>query len=83
MNLKLILSGIALTSLLVACADRSDEDAAALQPQTINKLDTKGAKVIKAVRDTVKTPGTPNGSDSKDEQSSNETIDPTKPDRPK
>lgn len=81
MNLKLILSGIALAALLVACNDRNDEETSTLQSQS-TKTDLKEAKATKIIRDTIKKPNEP---DSKDgpAASANETIDPTKPDRPK
>ncbi|MDC8106111.1 hypothetical protein ACNFU2_14575 [Chryseobacterium sp. PTM-20240506] len=85
MNLKLILSGIALLTLLVACDDRSNEDAPALQSEG-TKADLKAAKNVKIVSDTVTKPvEKPNEPDSKDGTSNStaDTIDPTKPDRPK
>jgi len=78
MNLKLILSGILLISLLVACADRNDEETT-----TLIKMDVKRAKSPKIVSDTLKNPETPNQPNSKDGAQTNDTIDPTKPDRPK
>lgn len=83
MNPKLILSGIVLIALLVACTERNDEETAALQPQNINKIDVKKLNTEKIVRDSIKTPEIQNDSNLKDGPATNETIDPTKPDRPK
>ncbi|ASW75271.1 hypothetical protein IQ37_19245 [Chryseobacterium piperi] len=76
MKLKLILSGIALTALLVACTERNDEESAGQQSQNLKTEMRKSG--TKATSDTLKTP------ESRDDTpATNETIDPTKPDRPR
>jgi outer membrane biosynthesis protein TonB len=82
MNLKLILSGIVLISLLVACADRNDEEMADAQSKNV-KLDKKRLNRVKIITDSVNASHVPINPPSINEPAANETIDPTKPDRPK
>ncbi|MBT2621587.1 hypothetical protein [Chryseobacterium sp. ISL-6] len=82
MNLKLILSGIILISLLVACADRNDDEMTTQQSKSI-KSDMKRLKTVKVITDSVRASEIPTNPPAINEPAANETIDPTKPDRPR
>lgn len=104
MNIKLLLSGVLLLSLLGACSDRSDELPSSPAEQSkvsnfskISKENKETAKTEtdKIVDDSLKTkeiinetPGiptvNPDGTTTQQVgEGTGETIDPTKPDRPK
>ncbi|ASK31340.1 hypothetical protein CEY12_15045 [Chryseobacterium sp. T16E-39] len=82
MNLKLILSGVILIALLVACEDRSNEETSTTLQSKNTKIDMTSSKTAMPVSDSVKIPAIQNDSNSAN-GGKNETIDPTKPDRPR
>lgn len=95
MNIKLLLSGILLLSLLTACSDRSEEaDSSPVQTKSSKIFMKTGEEnsgtTAKVVVDSMKTNEIINatqeisgGISSQQGDNSGETIDPTKPDRPK
>ncbi|KIO76830.1 hypothetical protein TH53_13005 [Pedobacter lusitanus] len=74
MNIKLILPGIALVALLVACTKKNDVVNSELPTQNmknvVNRTDIKRSEKAK-------------GSDTLSKSFLDDTIDPTKPDRPR
>ncbi len=96
MNVKLLLSGILLLSLLTACSDRSEEaDSSPVQAKSSKIFEKTGEEnngtTAKVVVDSMKTNEIINAtqeissgiSSQQQGDNSGETIDPTKPDRPK
>lgn len=96
MNIKLLLSGIVLLTLLTACSDRNEETDSLPEQTKSSKIFSKSGEenngtTAKVVIDSTKTKGIINATQGlpteyTSEQAgdnSGETIDPTKPDRPK
>ncbi|NML56894.1 hypothetical protein [Chryseobacterium cheonjiense] len=94
MNIKLLLSGVLLLSLLAACSDRYEEENPYQEPiessQAFKQAGKQGSETAKTT-DSTKTKEIINApqaiptefSTEQGTADTGETIDPTKPDRPK
>lgn len=93
MNIKLLLSGILLLSILAACSDRYEEENSYEEPSVSSHTFKRGEQTKEAakVSDSTKSkeiinapqPIPTDASAQQGATDTGETIDPTKPDRPK
>ncbi|MET3034844.1 hypothetical protein ABXT08_01965 [Chryseobacterium sp. NRRL B-14859] len=89
MKARLLLSGVLLLSIVTACSDREEEIAAPADQKKENKMEMERTETAKFTEDALIKKDSLNGAHSKQEDGSTpaavtqETIDPTKPDRPK
>lgn len=83
MKTRLLLSGILLLSVLTACSDRNEEvEVAAPAAQKKVNVGVTQSEATRAVNDSVNKPTILDEANDKQEDPA-DTIDPTKPDRPK
>lgn len=85
MKTKLLLSGILLLTILTACSDRNEDVAPVVQnPKSLNIKEKRG-EAARVVEDSLSKPQNSNLINNKQDgaEVQEETIDPTKSDRPK